>query len=732
MQYFQDKRDFTLYRWNDKKIYDSYQNQQLDVNRLEILEWVSKLNFKQSQEVFSFTYPEEVKKILIQYNKSDAKKDKKFFNSVNIMTINTLFDTIAIRGIDFVQERLLNQMHLEYQQITIKRNNNSHYVDFKQVLIVKGEQPMIDIIKFLERSIITRFIEQKYNINLTFCIDIKQPFALSEQCNSYKLNEAFKIYREKIYESQDKRKNEYDLLRQFNQLIFPKNLYPEQIQNQLCEKINNEQIKKKMIANQSQLKINYFVNINGQIYEHIVWSIMLRQIELEREEQRKKERNLNKNFQQQPYNSPKKKKSKSKKIEEEQEVIQFIKQIQMNIIDRVIQIQNELDDINCEQCLNDNQTTANSNSVTSENSSETDMKEQQKFHFDQSLLNQSKKFSLKKQVQQKQKTITQQSTPIKQKILKTPKIRYDIDQFAQKLFINSSIYKNAKQICINRIQFLLQDLYQLQIFLFGSFVTNLDLEDSDVDISIMGIRQLHHCQIVDFFQAMNQKLKQMPWISNSRLIIGNVPVLKLELNPKIPFLEGEMRINQNYYLYNLNQQDASKIIQIDLTYYVYDYYNPYTQHLGFESTKLLQEWIYCFDGYSQIFIILKYLLKQKNLNDSYYGGISSYCLAIMLAAIYRQYEQPVQDKRQILLDFLNKFGNNFDPQLEAIDVDPNHQNSFMRLELSPCLPPLSVYSPLGHTLISQKAIKIGEIIEEFRNLYQFLIKPNKIESYFIK
>ena len=30
------------------------------------------------------------------------------------MTINTLFDTIAIRGIDFVQERLLNQMHLEY------------------------------------------------------------------------------------------------------------------------------------------------------------------------------------------------------------------------------------------------------------------------------------------------------------------------------------------------------------------------------------------------------------------------------------------------------------------------------------------------------------------------------------------------------------------------------------------------------------------------------------------
>ena len=32
-------------------------------------------------------------------------------------------------------------------------------------------------------------------------------------------------------------------------------------------------------------------------------------------------------------------------------------------------------------------------------------------------------------------------------------------------------------------------------------------------------------------------------LAMSRLIIGNVPVLKLELNPKIPFLEGEMRIN---------------------------------------------------------------------------------------------------------------------------------------------------------------------------------------------
>ena len=40
-------------------------------------------------------------------------RDKKFFNCVNLMTINTLFDTITIRGID-IQERLLNQMHLDY------------------------------------------------------------------------------------------------------------------------------------------------------------------------------------------------------------------------------------------------------------------------------------------------------------------------------------------------------------------------------------------------------------------------------------------------------------------------------------------------------------------------------------------------------------------------------------------------------------------------------------------
>lgn len=61
------------------------------------------------------------------------------------------------------------------------------------------------------------------------------------------------------------------------------------------------------------------------------------------------------------------------------------------------------------------------------------------------------------------------------------------------------------------------------------------------------------------------------------------------------------------------------------------YNNP---HLGFASTSLVKDWLIRFSWYGEILLILKHLVKSKNLNDSYSGGISSFCLSIMLAAIY--------------------------------------------------------------------------------------------------
>jgi hypothetical protein len=67
-----------------------------------------------------------------------------------------------------------------------------------------------------------------------------------------------------------------------------------------------------------------------------------------------------------------------------------------------------------------------------------------------------------------------------------------------------------------------------------------------------------------------------------------------------------------------------------------------TAHAGWMSTDMIYKWTNKFNGFSEITIILKSLLKLKGLNEAskgnnialnFLGGISSYCLAVMLKAI---------------------------------------------------------------------------------------------------
>lgn len=54
----------------------------------------------------------------------------------------------------------------------------------------------------------------------------------------------------------------------------------------------------------------------------------------------------------------------------------------------------------------------------------------------------------------------------------------------------------------------------------------------------------------------------------------------------------------------------------------------------------------------------------KELNDSYTGGISSFCLTLMIAAMGE--ETSLGSK---LLNFLHKYGCNFDPDKWAICLE---------------------------------------------------------------
>ncbi|CAD8183392.1 unnamed protein product [Paramecium pentaurelia] len=325
-----------------------------------------------------------------------------------------------------------------------------------------------------------------------------------------------------------------------------------------------------------------------------------------------------------------------------------------------------------------------------------------------------------------------QTTPIKRKQLNIVKSKtYDIDELSN--YIQQKSYQNRirKQICLNRLNYLIYTNYHLNMYPYGSFETGLDLEISDVDVGIWGSQNLTYIQIVSFLQLLNTTLKQTPFLIKSKLIQSHMPILKLELNPKSSFYDDDQHIKQNWSYFHLDQNDQGKIIQVDISW-IYQWSNVYNNpHLGFASTTIIKDWISRFVWYRDIMLILKHLVKSKNLNDAHTGGISSFCLSIMLAAIYMCKHYTQNDKKQILLDFLKKYGTQFDPLKEGIYIDSyGQQHPFIALEECPPYNPLTIYSPINYQVISQKVHRFLEIQEEFKQLYEHLSKSNKIQDYF--
>ncbi|CAK74288.1 unnamed protein product (macronuclear) [Paramecium tetraurelia] len=325
-----------------------------------------------------------------------------------------------------------------------------------------------------------------------------------------------------------------------------------------------------------------------------------------------------------------------------------------------------------------------------------------------------------------------QTTPIKRKKLNLTKSKtHDIDELSSAILQKSYQNRIRKQICLNRLNYLIYTNYHLNMYPYGSFETGLDLEISDVDVGVWGSQNLSYAQIVSFLQLLNNTLKQTPFLIKSKLIQGQMPILKLELNPKSGFYDEDQHIQQNWSYFHLDHNDQGRIIQVDITW-IYQSSNVYNNpHLGFASTTIVKDWIHRFVWYRDIMLILKQLVKSKNLNDAHTGGISSFCLSIMLAAIYMCKHYTQNDKKQILLDFLKKYGTQFDPLKEGIYIDSyGQQHPFIALEECPPYNPLTIYSPINYQIISQKAHRFLEIQEEFKQFYEHLTKSNKIQDYF--
>ncbi|CAK67153.1 unnamed protein product (macronuclear) [Paramecium tetraurelia] len=287
------------------------------------------------------------------------------------------------------------------------------------------------------------------------------------------------------------------------------------------------------------------------------------------------------------------------------------------------------------------------------------------------------------------------------------KLDLDIKEFIDQIRRDNDLQFPIRQLVFNRIQFIIQFLFKdAGVCLFGSCATRLALPDSDIDIGITGLETHQLNQKMD---VIIEFLYKMNWIKRIKPIYPTqttLPLIKLWVDPSIPFRNGNMNLP------HIDLVCQSQLIQVDISFF------GHIQHQGLTSTELTCFWLQEYQELKTITLLFKSLLKKRGLNDQSKGGISSFCLVLIVVAFLEYYYQQNGGFHSIGLatyKFLEFYGTKFNPHSMGIFYKGFDQNPFFYLEKEDFQ--LTIVSPITYDIISQSSSFVQTILQDINGLF---------------
>ncbi|CAD8193129.1 unnamed protein product [Paramecium octaurelia] len=343
--------------------------------------------------------------------------------------------------------------------------------------------------------------------------------------------------------------------------------------------------------------------------------------------------------------------------------------------------------------------------------------QQQKEESDQQQYEQSLSTPEKKKPNRKNlvlpKKVEQTEDPIDENLMNQAfqqmikKLDLDIKEFIDQIRRENDQQFPIRQLIFNRIQFTIQLLFKdAGVCLFGSCATRLALPDSDIDIGITGLETHLLNQKMD---TIIEFLSKMNWVKRIKPIYPTqttLPLIKLWVDPSIPFRSGNMNLP------HIDLVCQSQLIQVDISFF------GHIQHQGLTSTELTCYWLQEYQELKTITLLFKSLLKKRGLNDQSKGGISSFCLVLIVVAFLEYYYQQNAGFHSIGLatyKFLEFYGTKFNPHSMGIFYKGFDQNPFFYLEKEDFQ--LTIVSPITYDIISQSSSFVQTILQDINGLF---------------
>ncbi|XP_062174306.1 uncharacterized protein LOC133879662 isoform X4 [Alnus glutinosa] len=338
----------------------------------------------------------------------------------------------------------------------------------------------------------------------------------------------------------------------------------------------------------------------------------------------------------------------------------------------------------------------------------------------------------------------------------------EIDSFCKKVAEANMARKPYINWAVKRVTRSLQVLWpRSRTNIFGSNATGLSLPTSDVDIvvSLPPVRNLEPIKEAGILEGRNgiketclqhaaRYLANQEWVKNDSLkTVENTAVPIIMLVVEVPHdlitssasnvqspkeeathvtggqgnnVQSETVVLEDAVLTKCTQinhtANDSKSVRIDISF-------KSSSHTGLQTTELVKELTEQFPAATPLAFVLKQFLADRSLDQSYSGGLSSYCLVLLITR-FLQHEhhlgRPINQKfGSLLMDFLYFFGNVFDPRQMRISVQGS--GVYMKRERGCSIDPIHVDDPLFSTNnVGRNCFRIHQCIKAFSEAYSVL------------
>jgi Nucleotidyltransferase domain len=215
--------------------------------------------------------------------------------------------------------------------------------------------------------------------------------------------------------------------------------------------------------------------------------------------------------------------------------------------------------------------------------------------------------------------------------------------------------ESFRATAVHRLSKLVTALWpRAQVKLYGSYINGLSIPSSDLDFVIC-LPAVHKNALaitpgaLEGRNAINEssqkllarKLKGESWIDTRSIKLVErtiVPVIKVA-----------------------TKDTRARTIQLDISF-------DGPVHHGLEAIEMTNDILKQYPMVRPLLLVLKQFLLHRGLSTAYTGGLSSYCLFLMITRYLQEQSSSWGDCGSLLMGFLDFFGNSFDPRATGISV----------------------------------------------------------------